>query len=399
MTFNRRPTALAILAAALSIVLCTSRAHFPFAAAASAQENFLRATGLLKFQPDQYQGAKRRKRYFEGWYYKFVAPLDGNNNATDTCCSNVNEGEGDSCKESESSSETSLAVVPGIFHGQTKHSNESHAFVFVTNGVRQHYYRFAMDEFSYASGKEEHFIQVGSNRFTHAGVSLDLRPREGDDADLILKGHLDFGSLAPWPISLGKLGAMGPEAAVISFDNGRGYTEKDFGRSFPSLWIWLQTNSFRSTPGTSLFVSVARIPLFGMEFPGFTAAVWHDGTLIPFATWSGARFEELRVSDEELYLSLRSGRRKGKLTYRMEIAVDRRNVPEALLYAPVNFTRMAPFVKEALQAKVHLRLIHGAGDVIVDDVGEYAGLEVHGNVQWLVENVCGKETASKVLCL
>ena len=81
------------------------------------------------------------------------------------------------------------------------------------------------------------------------------------------------------------------------------------------------------------------------------------------------------------------------------MTVDRRNVPEVLLYAPVNFTSMQPFVSEALQATVHTRLLNSKGDILVDDIGDYAGLEVHGNAQWLVDNVCGKKTANKFICL
>ena len=155
-------------------------------------------------------------------------------------------------------------------------------------------------------------------------------------------------------------------------------------------------------PGTSLFVSLlARIPtpFFGLEFPGFTAAIWHRGELIPFATWtwSGAAFDDIRISNEEVYIAMRSSRR-GRSKYRVEISVDR-NVPEVLLYAPVNFTKMDPFVWEALRATVHLRLFDDKGDVIIDDMGDYAGLEVHGNVQYLVDNLCGKKTANKLVCL
>jgi len=376
------------------------------------QETILRSTGLLKFQPDKYQGARRNKRYFEGWYYKFVSDTDSDDKVM------------------------SMAVVPGIFYGNTSDSSESHAFIFVTvNGERQHYYRFDTSEFSYANGKEEYYIQIADNRFTHSGVSLNLQPRENDDASLILSGNLTFTNFSPWPVSLTRLGAMGPvgwipglecthgllsfdhvlhgsltlsstssvdeqipnESSVVTFDNGRGYTEKDFGRSFPSLWIWLQTNSFRKNPGTSLFVSIARLPLFGQEFPGFTAALWHKSQLIPFTTWSGAKFEDIRVSQDEVYIAMKSSKRRP--AYRLELTVDRRNVPEVLLYAPVNFTSMQPFVNEALQAKVHMRLFNSKGDILVDDFGGYAGLEVHGAVQWLVNNVCGKETANKFICL
>lgn len=269
---------------------------------------------------------------------------------------------------------------------------------------------------------------------------MNVHPTGKDDATVVLRGNLTFHNPSPWPVSLFHLGAMGPvgwmpglecthgvlsfdheirgsltlstkddvnpnEDTTISMDGGRGYTEKDHGRSFPSIWVWVQTNSFRNNPGTSLFVSIAKIPTpLGWEFPGFTAAIWHNGTLLPFATWSGAKFEEFIVSDDEVYIVMRSskkiGRIKKKPDYHVEITVDRRHVPEVLLYAPVNFTRMQPFVWEALQASVHLRLTnYRSGEVIIDDVGGYAGLEVHGNVQWLVESVCGRVNANPLICL
>lgn len=199
----------------------------------------------------------------------------------------------------------------------------------------------------------------------------------------------------------------GNTSMTISMDGGKGYTEKDFGRSFPSMWIWIQTNSFRENPRTSLFVSIARmpVPMFGLEFPGFTAAVWHDNMVIPFATWSGAAFEELRVSKDEVRIVMKSGRsiawwRKKNSRYRVEITVDRHNVPEVLLYAPVNFTRMEPFVSEALRATVHLKLTDlNSGDILIQDVGDNAGLEVLGNVKWLVDHVCGKMDKKSFICL
>ena len=407
-------------------------------------EDRLQKTNILKFQPAKFQGGKKQQRYFEGWYYKFVSqPI--------TLQSDHNDG----TYAVENDTSFSMAVVPGIFYSDASVSNESHAFIFVTlNGQQQHYYRFNVDQFTYAAANEDYYIQVGNNRFTKHGVSLDLYPQSNDDADLILRGNLTFTNPSPWPVSFFKLGAMGPvgwmpglecthgilsfdhelsgnlslatsvtstrssssstsdattssystSSLEISMDGGRGYTEKDFGRSFPSLWVWIQTNSFRNNPGTSLFVSLARIPapFFGLEFPGFTAAIWHSGELIPFATWSGAAFDDIRISKEEVYIAMRSSRRRGRRsnnTYRVEISVDRRNVPEVLLYAPVNFTKMEPFVWEALRATVHLRLIDDNGNVIIDDMGDYAGLEVHGNVQYLVDNLCGKKTANKLVCL
>lgn len=417
----------AVLAAAIGILSTTN--HL-------LSEDRLRQTNILKFQPAKFQGGNKHERYFEGWYYKFVSqPI--------TIQTDDRHIDGLAVKNDTS---FSMAVVPGIFYSGVATSNESHAFIFVTlNGQQQHYYRFDIDQFKYASANEEYYVQVGKNRFTKHGVSLDLYPHPFDDADLIVRGNLTFTNPSPWPVSFLKLGAMGPvgwmpglecthgilsfdhelsgnlslTASVksgssssnatsfptsstleISMDGGRGYTEKDFGRSFPSLWVWIQTNSFRKNPGTSLFVSLARIPtpLFGLEFPGFTAAIWHSGKLIPFATWSGAAFDDIRISKTEVYIAMRSHRR-GRSSYRVEIFVDRRNIPEVLLYAPVNFTKMDPFVWEALRATVHLRLFDDKGIVIIDDMGDYSGLEVHGNVQYLVDNLCGKKTANKLICL
>jgi tocopherol cyclase len=414
----------AVLAAIIGILSTTN--HL-------LSEDRLRQTNILKFQPDKFQGGNKHERYFEGWYYKFVSQpitIQSDHHSDGLAVGN--------------DTSFSMAVVPGIFYSDVATSNESHAFVFVTlNGQQQHYYRFDIDQFTYAAANEEYYIQVGKNRFTKNGVSLDLYPHpSSDDADLILRGNLTFTNPSPWPVSLLKLGAMGSvgwmpglecthgilsfdhelsgnlsltvsvksgnsgnatsssSSLDISMDGGRGYTEKDFGRSFPSLWIWIQTNSFRQNPGTSLFVSLARIPtpFFGLEFPGFTAAIWHNGILIPFATWSGAAFDDIRISKEEVYIAMRSARR-GRSNYRVEISVDRRNIPEVLLYAPVNFTKMEPFVWEALRATVHLRLFDGNGNVIIDDMGDYGGLEVHGNVQYLVDNLCGKKTANKLICL
>jgi len=388
---------------------------------------------------------------------------------------------------------------------------------------------------------------------------------ENDDASISLKGSIEYENISPWPIpSFMNLGAMGPVGYflspflecyhdVLSFDhkikgklailnhndenenegrttttnpdfhqNGveeffnsecnhdgsyvssRGYVEKDRGQSFPSLWIWMQTNSFRKQPhnlGTSLFFSVARIPVLttlwsDLEFPGFTAGLWlnvaedpkddpisnaiHDNPpidtskttnmLIPFAIWTGAYFEDLIVEDGRIVVSLNSGGIGGgfwdfsrssstnstvgsgdeidavgsaiirvgrfvrawigswflnydsrKLRYRLELVADRR-VPHVLLYAPKTTTatnrtnikslnstssKMEPFVNEALNANIHVRLFeyYRADDgkeyerLLLDDVGEHAGLEVHQNVQYLVDNMCGKAKANKFMCL
>jgi hypothetical protein len=151
-----------------------------------------------------------------------------------------------------------------------------------------------------------------------------------------------------------------------------------------------------------------------------------------------------------------------KVYYRLELIVNRKNVPHIMLYAPTTTTtivngtssssstsnasttttttissKMKPFVNEALNAKVHMRLYeyyyddndnnnndgddddddNGGEDLkrsrldgsrsssrervrlLIDDIGAHAGLEIHQNVQYLVDNLCGKPTANRFVCL
>ncbi len=427
-----------------------------------------------------------------------------NDNPPGVCLNNNDNNDDNHTKRT---SPTAMAVVPGVFYDH-QGTNESHAFIFVTmNGEKQHYYRFDIEtELDYYlldnnDDNKNYYIKIGNNTFSKTGMVLDLVPRQTnnnmDDASISIRGSVDYSDLSPWPIpSVWNLGAMGPvgyflapflecyhdvlsmdhaiegtlvvtdeksgqgNPIVLTHSNSRGYVEKDRGRSFPSMWIWIQTNSFPRYKGSSLFFSVARIPILGreesegfslfdvlrkrflpyLEFPGFTAAVWLHETkrLIPFATWSGAYFEDLHVTEESVSVTVHSGgigtnwstdEREASsvllratryvkawvgswfleydsrlVRYKLELQADRR-VPHVMLYAPkttkgtgsvtATTSKMEPFVNEALQAKVALRLVEyfldGTENVLLDDLGEHAGLEVHQNVQYLVDHLCGKK--------
>ena len=80
---------------------------------------------------------------------------------------------------------------------------------------------------------------------------------------------------------------------------GRGYIEKDWGQSFPSAWVWFQSNHFE-TPGTSLTASVAVIPFLGGAFRGFIVGLWHERRLYRFATYTGAEIETLDIQPDHV---------------------------------------------------------------------------------------------------
>ena len=54
-----------------------------------------------------------------------------------------------------------------------------------------------------------------------------------------------------------------------------------------------------------------------------------------------------------------------------------------LLHAPEP-TQMHRRVEETLDARIHLRLADGVGQILLEDCGEVAGLEVHGDIDGLL---------------
>ena len=78
----------------------------------------------------------------------------------------------------------------------------------------------------------------------------------------------------------------------IDFNNGKGYTEKDWGVTFPSSYIWLQSNHFDSDKTISVFASVANVPApynLPFSFKGYIAALQLGSDLYRFTTYLGSR--------------------------------------------------------------------------------------------------------------
>ena len=134
----------------------------------------------------------------------------------------------------------------------------------------------------------------------------------------------------------------------IDFTNGLGYIEKDWGSSFPAAYVWQQSNHF-DEPNTSLMASVAIIPNFGVKFNGFTIGFHHQGNLYRFATYTRAKLDHLkitddtvewRVSDRQYVLEMTSVRTRG-----------------GLLLGPER-SDMHMRVDETLQSSIHVRLLH-----------------------------------------
>lgn len=311
-----------------------------------------------------YQGRSKMKGYFEGWYYKLV----------------------------DKSEQTIMAMIPGISFD--KEGENHHCFIqFLDNsGMTSRYFHYDIERFSFSQDKAE--VRIGDSFFSPTMMELNIK----DDLHSI-KGALYFHDLKPWPITLFSPGAMGWYAfvpllecyhGVLSFDHliegqlqvngkvtdfsgGRGYTEKDWGKSFPSYHIWMQTNHFDRV-GISLMVSVANVPWLGKSFNGLLAGLWHEDKLYRLTTYTGAKITAFYYDQERLALDIESRK------YHMEIEVPYQKGVE--LWVPV-IGDMKGRLSESLTAKTKVRLYKLTGDnrlLIYHGIGRHTGLEIEGRI-------------------
>lgn len=313
------------------------------------------------FHPDQFQGAAKTRRYFEGWYFKVLT-------------------------RDQSSA---FAIIPGVAMDET---GKKQAFIQVLDGKKQTavYHKFDFESFVSAAAKFH--ISIGNNSFSANHIELDLPG---------LSGRLDFAKTVPWPTPWYSPGIMGPFAFVpfmecyhgivsmdhaingslrandlsLDFNGGRGYTEKDWGRSFPSAYVWMQSNHF-SLPGISLKASVARIPWIRNSFTGFIAGIWLQDRLIRFTTYNGTSLRKLRIDLTKIELVLENKR------YLLSIVAYRDAATS--LASPLQGL-MDGRIEESMTSRLEVLLTERkTGAVLLSDTGFNAGLEVAGSIGEIV---------------
>jgi tocopherol cyclase len=311
------------------------------------------------WNPDMYHGWGKRKSYFEGWYFKVVS----------------REKDG------------ALAIIPGISHDA---EGTPHAFIQVMDGLSRKatYHEFSADEFRPSPHRFE--LDLAGNFFSPNRLSLNLTG---------LCGELELHDIYPWPSRLLAPGIMGwysfvpfmecyhgvvsvdhrlsgqlnVEGKEIDFSGGKGYIEKDWGRSFPSAWIWMQTNDFGECERTSLMASVANIPWVGSSFVGFIVGFLLEGHLYEFATYNRSAMS-INISGREVHLIFR----RKQLELRL-VAHQAEGTP---LIAPIEGA-MAGKVNESLTARVEVELRRNR-KVVFQKTGHTAGMEMAGEIDTLL---------------
>lgn len=321
-----------------------------------------------KLNPPCYQG-NNNSQHFEGWYFKLV----------------------------DKDQQNFYAFIPGIFIDKNK--TDSHSFIQIFNGVnnKTYYNRFPIEDFQ---SKDYDFkIQINSNSFSSNKIFLDL-----NNSSLKINGELNFENLIHWPKTLISPGIMGWYTWVpfmecyhgivslnhsiqgslnindkkVDFSNGKGYTEKDWGKSFPEAWIWCQSNHF-STENVSVTGSIAIIPWITKPFLGFIFGLWHKNKLYRFTTYTGTKLIHLEMEESKI----QSVFEQKELT--LEIIINRTN--GGFLQAP-KINGMTHQISETMNSTVEVKLSqksNNKNEIIFEDTGRHAGFEIAGDVKRLIE--------------
>jgi hypothetical protein len=307
------------------------------------------------FKPEVFQGSPANKNYFEGWYFKHVSK--------------------------------DLKHVYSFIPGISLNPDNPHSFIQVINGIsgETQYVEYPVSAFAF--DKKEFWVQVGDSVFTANSMQLNI------DSPLIkVNGRLSYSGNVKYPSSLFSPGIMGWYSFVpfmeckhgvinvssridgtlnigkngINFSGGKGYVEKDWGKSFPESWIWLQSNNFANSDAC-IMMSIAKIPWIGSFFTGFLGFLYYNGVFYDFSTYNKSVISELDFTNEKLTIGFKNRKYQLKIVASLKIS--------GLLLAPKS-GKMIRRIKESVDSDLEVILYDSDNCEIYHDTASRAGLEV-----------------------
>ena len=308
-----------------------------------------------------FQGNQKKRKYFEGWYFKMVAE-DG---------------------------ASIISVIPGI--SLSVDGSEQHAFIQLINGVtaQTSYYSFPIEDFSFS---KEHFeIKIGPNYFSEDMIILDLKDSnsfvsgkvemtnrvEYTSGRLLNPGIMGWYRFVPFMecyhgvvnLSNSLKGHLIIDNKEYDFNSGKGYIEKDWGSSMPSSWVWMQSNHFEN-PASSFMLSIAEVPWRRSSFIGFIGFFYHNNKIHHFATYRHSKLQ-FEVCDSNV-LKITIENRKNTFI------IHAKSQNAGLLKAPTQGS-MDRRIPESIDATMKITMLDKKGNILSVDSTTIAGLEMVGD--------------------
>lgn len=302
----------------------------------------------------KFQGSLRKHKYFEGWYFKHVSK----------------------------DKEKVLSIIPGIALDDNRI-----AFIQIINGItgETSFVEYPIESFKF--NKNSFSIQIGKSFFSEKKILLNI-----DKGNIKVTGEIAYSNLSRFEGDFKIPNVMGWYAYVpgmeckhgllsmnhelegelmvnmekIDFNGGKGYIEKDYGKSFPESWMWLQCNHFEKED-VSLMISIAKIPWLGNFFIGHLCIIKFGDKVYNLSKYTGAKIVDFKNEGELVFVNVRN---KG---YDLELKITPRVSGE--LVAPVN-GKMNRYIKESIDSIVEVNFKERNGNLIFKDTGQRAGLEL-----------------------
>ncbi len=305
-----------------------------------------------------FQGNKKKKNYFEGWYFKMVAE-DG---------------------------KSIISVIPGIALSKT--GEQQHAFIQIINGLTAEtsYHSFPIEDFAFS--RKEFAVKIGENYFSKEKVILNIE----DDSTQIV-GEVSMTNLTNYSdrkIAKRKImgwyrkvpfmecyhgvvslthdlqGQLTIDNKVHTFDQGKGYIEKDWGSSMPSSWIWIQSNHFEKS-NSSFMLSIANVPFLGKSFNGFLGFFYYEDKVYRFATYRHSKLTLEVVDSNTVKIEIKNRKEL--------IKIEAKRNSMGMLQAPIegNMDRRIP---ESIDAQIKITLYDKKGKLLYSDQSNITGLEL-----------------------
>lgn len=308
--------------------------------------------------PEIYHKKTYSKNHFEGWYYKLVSA---------------------DCLHT-------LSIIPGVSINQS----DSHAFIqFLYHNknseLKAYNVKFPISSFNAIDSPFK--VTIEENHFSLSKIHLQENANK-----LKIHGSINFQDITPLQTTLLCPNIMGVFSYIpnmecnhgvlsmnhqlsgkliineeeIDFTNGKGYIEKDWGYSFPSKYIWIQSNHF-SNSSVSLFCSIAKIPFFKFSFTGFICNFICNGNEYRFATYNHSKLDIVSITKTDFHIQLKNRH------HLLEIKGTASSSKELL--SPSQ-SGMNSTIKEGLSGNVHVVLKTSSGNEIYNGYSKQCGLEL-----------------------
>jgi hypothetical protein len=321
------------------------------------------------WKPENYHGFNKRNNFFEGWYYKI----------------------------STQDSKYNFALIPGIILNKNK--DISHSFIQFYNGTNLKYYYFKFLAEDFMVNKKNFEININKNYFSRNKIILNITQDK-----MKIKGEIFIEKHNLWKRTILNPGIMGYAGFLpllecyydiisisnlcngvlyindkkIKIQNEPGYIEKNWGKSFPYSWIWMQANNFdRKNIGFTL--SIATVPYLGMHVTGIAGVLMIDDRLYKIGTYKNAKIKKININEKYVQIEIKQGNKY------FDIKASSSKKCE-MLYPTLN--GMSGKILESLDAVIEItfyKIKKGKNEIVFKGKGINGGLEISKNN--LIKNI------------